>query len=204
MSQSKTSYDANTGKSTARTRRERHDYYSDTDGVGKTVPEPACRSRSVGHSIDRREWREISYDERTLVFYRPCSWPECYPDGAPDATKTQTVIRSCHRPTVFHRPRQLSTSQRSAREWQSVTTITDLQEGDEVTWSDQSTPLTVIGTTANPAGEAHLEGREGGSYRIEGRPNKKRPQAVYPAIGIISGLRRVSTVDSRPKRSNEE
>lgn len=203
MSHSKSVYGATSRKDTARTRRERHDNGSEISSVDKTVPEPACRSRSVGHSIDQREWRETAYEEQILAFHNPCSWPECYPDGPPDVTETETIVRSRHRPTVFHRPRQppqnTAQAEQSPNDREAVTTIIGLQEGDSVLWNGQSTPLVVIGTTNDPTGNVPLKGPDGGSYRIEGRPNKRRPFAVYPAIGIIRDVRRIPVAADQPE-----
>ena len=206
MSQSKISYEANTRKSTAQARRERHDNNSGTDTGG----EPACRSRSVGHSIDQREWREVSYEERILLSYRPCSWPECFPSGPPDANEIETVIRSCRHPTTYHRPRdvsaescekiqinagetEISRAERThARE--SIESISDLRDGDGVIWKGQSIPMFVVEAPSDSTGVAHLVGPSGGEYYIEGRPKYARPYYVR-GFGCRQEIRRVVSVD---------
>lgn len=171
-------------------------------------PEPACRSRSIGRAADRREWREISYDERLLAFYSPCSWDECFPNGNPDASEIETVIGSRHHPTTFHRPRDsdrprctdgetaTDTDTRAHATSREVHDITELEDGDGIVWQGQSTPLTVVSSTDEPSGTIALRGPKNGEYRVKGRPNQPRAIAIYPGIGVIANAR-VVPADTR-------
>jgi hypothetical protein len=216
MSQSKPSYEVRTPKDSARTRRERQNTNPDTESV-ETRVEPACRSRAVGHSVEKRNWREVAYDERRLVSYRPCAWPECFPDGAPDITEIETVIRSTHQPTVYHRPRNTESDQSTADgensdgaadasaighavTTEAITTIAELREGDRVVWEGQSTPMRVDGS-ADEAGVVALSGPDGGEYHIEERPEVAQPYYVSPCYGYQSAIGRLVPADdqSRPE-----
>jgi hypothetical protein len=208
MSQSKQSYGVETPKDSARTRRERQNTNPDAEST-ETQVEPACRSRALGHSAEKRDWREIAYNERRLVSYRPCSWPECFPDGPPDADEIETVIRSTHQPTVYHRPRTTATDAQSCESkhdgqagvaHEAVGAITELREGERVIWEGQRWSMYVDESTAKPDGVVRLVGSDGGNYRIEGRPDTPRTYAVYPGVGIITDLCRVMPADdqSRP------
>jgi hypothetical protein len=196
MSQSKASYGVNTPKDSARSRRVEHD--DQPEEAGDQPVEPACRTREVGRGIDRREWREIPYSERILAFYEPCEWDECYPDGPPDVEEVATVVRSCHSPTVFHRSRhETENSQTDAvadphSTGVSITTLTDLTEGECVVWDKQSTPRRVIETATGSDGTVRLRGPSGGEYTVEARPGSTQAYAIYPAIGLVSSLRVVT------------
>ena len=203
MSQSKTSYGAKSRKGTARSHREQHTN-TVSDSPRKTV-EPACRTREVGRGVERREWREMGYNSRTRLFYDPCEW--CYPDGEPDDSKVDTVVRSCRKPTSYHRPRE---NDESACEHETTTepdtdlsrepveTISDLQTGEQVIWEDRKRPLRVIGVTADPDGTVTLRGPSGGHYHIEGRPGHRQP---YYILGdgyrsVIERVRREKRVEA--------
>lgn len=205
MSQSGSTYKTEQPKDYARTRRERQQTNPGTESV-ETRVEPACRSRAVGHSVEQRDWREITYNERRLVSYEPCAWPECFPDGPPDATETETVIRSSHRPTVYHRPREGGSddSDSAARtqatvEHEPVTTITDLREGEAVVWEGQRWAMSVAETATKPDGVARLAGPNGGTYRIEARPDSPRTYAVYPGVGVVADVHRIVPADDQPR-----
>lgn len=198
MSQSKPSYGVETPKDSARTRRERQN--PNPDGKSTEQVEPACRSRAVGHSVEQRDWREVTYNERRLVSYQPCTWPECFPDGPPDASEIETVVRSSHRPTSYHRPREGGSDDcDSSAEHEAVATITDLCEGESVVWEGQRWSMSVTETATKPDGVARLAGSNGGTYRIEGRPDKTQSYAIYPGVGVIADLYRVVSVDDRPR-----
>jgi hypothetical protein len=205
MSQSNLISGFNTPKDSARTRRDRNDSEAKTETGEEKGPEPACRSRSIGHSADKREWREVRYIERRLTCYRPCTWPECFPSGSPDPNEIETVIRSSHCPTVYHRPREggsadcdsVAQSQATV-EHESVTTITDLREGEAVVWEGQRWSMYVAETATKPDGVARLAGPNGGTYRIEGRPDKTQSYAVYPGVGVVAELYRIVAED-RPQ-----
>ena len=204
MSQSGLNYETEQSKTTAYTQRHQQKPASDTDSG--TDPEPACRSRSVGHSVGAREWREIPYTERILVSYRPCSWPECYPDGRPDLHNVQTVVRSCRHPTTFHRPadgaesceREQDGSETTdtftvtqAAVHESLDSITDLRDGDGVIWAGQTTPMLVVDSTASSTEVVNIVGPGGGDYRIEERPDKILSYAIYPGYGCQREITRV-------------
>lgn len=205
MSQSKTSYGAEGRKSTARSRRVQHANKPKTTN-SETV-EPACRTRSVGRGVDRRKWREMPYDGRTRTFYEACEWPECYPDGPPDDSDTETVVRSCRQPTTYHRLRDdgepehetddPETSANSARISQEaiepigpISSLPDLQEGQRVVLESRAQPLRVTETASEPDGTVGLRGPGGGEYQVEGRP--EYPQPYYlPKAGYLNAIIRV-------------
>lgn len=207
MSQSKTSYGAKQRKSTARSRRARHTNKSETT-ANKTV-EPACPSRSVGHSIEKRDWVEKSYTERFREFYQPCEWPECFADGHPDVGDIEKVVRSTHHPTTYHRPRNdeptcehettaPETDTGHTRILQPIKTITDLEEGQRVVWENRKQPLCVVEATTKPDGTVSLRGPGGGEYQVEGRP--EYPQPYYlPKTGYLSEIIRVR-VETRAEK----
>lgn len=207
MSQSKHSYGVQDPKDSARARNGQHDS-SRGETATHSATEPACRSRAVGHSVENREWREVAYNERRLVSYEPCAWPECFPDGPPDADDIETVVRSTHQPTKYHRPRTTATdaqSRKSTHEGQAVVehevvgAITDLCEGERVVWEGQRWTMRVVEGTTDPDGVVFLTGSNGGEYRIEGRPNAARPYAVYPAVGLVEELCRVVPISSQSR-----
>ena len=210
MSQSKPSYGAEAPKGTARKHRQRAN--TSQNQSDEAEPEPACPSRSVGHSVEKREWREIAYRERMIGSYRPCKWPECFGGCPPDANEIESVVLSCRHSTAYHRPRDDDTepaesrsgntrietvpvSQDATRE--SIDTIADLRDGDGVTWEGQATPMLVIGPTEDPAGVVNLVGPGGGEYHIEGRPGYPRPYYVRGA-GCRHEIRRVPAA-TQPK-----
>lgn len=209
MSQSKSAYEVRDLEGNEQRQRQRQN----TSEI-KSEPEPACRSRSIGRAADRREWREISYDERLLAFYRPCSWAECFPDGNPDASELETVIGSRHHPTTFHRPRDsdrprctdgetatdTDTDTRAHATSREVHDITELKDGDGIVWQGQSTPLVVVSPTDEPGGTIALRGPENGEYRVKGRPNQPRAIAIYPGIGVVADAR-VVPADARPEEA---
>lgn len=207
MSQSKPFYDVESPKHSARTRRERQNSGPNTASADIQV-EPACRSRAIGHSVEKRDWREIVYDERRVVSYEPCEWPECFPDGPPDATEIETVIRSSHQPTVYHRPRATATDAQSCESehdgrtgvvYVAVSAITELHEGERVAWEGQRWSMHVDKSTSKQDGVVRLAGSNGGNYRIEERSGNPRTHAVYPGVGIITGLCRVVPADDQPR-----
>ena len=206
MSQSKSAYGVRTPKDSARTRSERQNTNPDGEST-ETQVEPACPSRAVGHSVDKRDWREVAYDERRLVSYRACEWPACYPDGPPDASETETVVRSSHRPTVYHRPQTTATDAQPSESVhderacvvEEVGVITDLREGDRVLWDGQSTPMRVVESTTDPSGVASLIGPDDGEYRIEARPEYAQPYYIRPGYAYQSELRRIVPADDQPR-----
>jgi hypothetical protein len=198
MSQSKTSYGVKSPKGTARSRHAQHINQSETTS-SETI-EPACRSRSVGRAVERREWREMPYDGRARAFFEPCGWPECFPDGKPSEDEVETVVRSCGKPTTYHRPRNNKAgcearthdeppetsanstriSQESIEPVGTIDTLTELREGQQVIWKTRPTPLRVTEATTEADGTIHLLGPDGGEYTIEGRPDCPHP---YYATG---------------------
>jgi hypothetical protein len=218
MSQSKPSYGANSRKGTARAHRHRPNT-SDETTDSESDPEPACRSGSTGASVDGREWREVPYSPRLLASYSPCAWSECYPNGPPDVDDTETVVRSCSHPTTYHRPSAehdpcdsehnstgadetaTATPQfvAAADSGEYLSSITEVQEGNGVIWSGQSTPLLVIEAAAEPGGTLHLRGPDGGEYTVEARPDSARSYAVYPGVGVVTEMRRVMPADDQPR-----
>jgi hypothetical protein len=184
MSQSRPSYGVKTRKRTARSRHAQHDKQPEETGDSDTV-EPACRTREVGRGIDRREWRETSYDGRTRTFFDPCSW--CFPDGHPDASDVDTVVKSCRKPTSYHRPRESNeqTCDHGGNpeatlqiEEDPIESVTDLREGQQVIWDNRERPLWVVAATDEPDGAVGLRGPDGGEYIIEGRPEHREPYYV--------------------------
>ncbi|EMA55986.1 hypothetical protein C451_04531 [Halococcus thailandensis JCM 13552] len=150
----------------------------------------------------------MSYDGRTRTFYDACEWSECYPDGPPDENEIETVVRSCRKPTTYHRPRDDSelcehetdapeTSTNDTRISQdaieligSISSLTDLEEGQRVIWPNREQPLRVTKTTGKPDGMVGLQGPIGGEYQVEGRP--EYPQPYYlPKAGYVSAIIRV-------------
>jgi hypothetical protein len=219
MSQSKPSYEPDRPKSTARVQRHRHradvaqgaaERESNTES--HPIPEPACRSRATGRSIDAREWREVRFDTRRLGTITACEY--CFPAGPPDATELETVVRSCSHPTVYHRPHShdRSVSFGSGDETttgagesavdsfaaitfdddaETIRDVTELRKGDGVLWQGQATPLVVVGAAASPTGTANLRGPSGGDYRVEGRPDCAQAYYIRPGYACQSDLIRV-------------
>jgi hypothetical protein len=66
------------------------------------TPRPACSASGPG----TQHWRETTYDDSLLEFYRPCESPECFPAGL-DSETISTVIRTSHS-RVIHRPRAVA------------------------------------------------------------------------------------------------
>jgi hypothetical protein len=214
MSQSKSISESNAPKDSARTHRRRPDVSDETtNGESASEPEPACRSRSVGHSIESREWREIPYDDRLRAFYEACSWSECYPDGPPDASDTETVVRSSRHPTVYHRPQETTAScdslteqhdhgdskaDRAATVRESIGVVTELRDGDNVIWSGVSTSAEVVETTTDPNGVVNLVGAKGSEYRLEGRPECARSFYIQH-FGCKNEIARIVPADGRPE-----
>ena len=216
MSQSNSNSGSSTPKDSARTHRHRPDTLDGTtDGESASEPEPACRSRSVGHSVEGREWCEKSFTDRIPDFYQPCGWPECFPDGSPDATDVETFVRSCHHPTTYHRPRDAddaihepaqnsdeaaeSTGRRTTV-CERINSVIDLRDGDGVIWTGQSTPMHVVNPAAESDGIVSLVGPDGGEYYIEGRPDCARPYYVR-GFGCRHDISRVVPADGGPGRA---
>jgi hypothetical protein len=170
-------------------------------------PEPACRSRATGRSVDTREWREVPNAARRLDTLSACEY--CF-DGPPDTAEITTAVISCSHPTVYHRPRadqsapstvggesagaspsldDRPAASTDARE--TIHDVTELREGDGVLWQGQSTPLIVVGAAASPAGTVDLRGPNGGDYWLEGRPDCARAYYVSPGYACQSDLVRV-------------
>lgn len=207
MSQSKSAYGVEEPKDSARTHRQR----PDTAGDGPD-PQPACRSRAVGHSIERRKWRETAYSDRLQAFFDPCSWPECFPDGPPDVSNTETVVRSSREPTVYHRPQTAecqseteshehgdSETDRAATVRKSISKITELRDGDGVVWDGQSEPMLVVKPTDDPGGVVQLVGSNGGEYRVEAWPECARPYYIR-GYGCRNELARIVPANDQRER----
>ena len=183
MSQSKTTYGAELPKGTARSRHAQHDNQPEETGDSNTV-EPACRTREVGRGIDRREWRETSYDGSIRVFLDPCLW--CFADGHPDESEVETVVKSCRKPTSYHRLRESAETCDHGDDPEvtiqikedPIESVTDLREGQQVIWDDREQPLWVVEATDEPDGTVGLRGPSGGEYIIEGRPEHRKPYYV--------------------------
>lgn len=198
MSQSKTPYGVELRKGTARSCREQQSNKI-SDSPRETV-EPACRTREVGRGVERREWREMVYNSRMRLFYEPCEW--CFPDGEPDDSKLDTVVRSCRKPTSYHRPREgdesacehETSTEPDTHRPEPVEAITDLQAGERVIWEDREQPLRVTETTSKPDGTVVLRGPSGGHYHIEGRPDHRQPYYIL-GDGYRSVIKRVRAVE---------
>lgn len=204
MSHSNSDYGVKSPKGTARSQGEQHDNQSETTD-SETV-EPACRTVDMGRGVDRREWREMPYVGGTNTFYEPCNWPECYPDGAPDESETETVVRSCRAPTVYHRPRDdkpnhetnspktaangTHPSQDAIETIGPISSLTELQAGQRVILKNWKHPLCVTDTASEPDGTVGLRGPEGGEYQVEGRPELPQPYYLTKA-GYLSEIVRV-------------
>ena len=205
MSHSNSGYGVNSPKGTAHSQGEQHTNQSETTD-SETV-EPACRTVKMGRGIDRREWREMPYVGGTNTFYEPCNWSECYPDGPPDESETETVVRSCRAPTVYHRPRddseqthETNDPEPTADDTRSlqdaietigpISSLTDLQEGQRVAVENRKHPLCVTETTSEPDGTIGLRGPEGGEYQVEGRPEYSQPYYLSDS-GYLSEIIRV-------------
>ena len=179
MSQSNSAFGAQDPKGTARSRRVQH--ANQTNATDDTV-EPACRARKIGRGVERREWRETPYDTRTLAFYEPCEW--CFPDGAPDENEVEIVVRSCRKPTSYHRPRDSNEStghvgnHDAIRSVETICSLTDLRKGQQVIWENRAHPLRVVETTNEPNGTVTLRGHNEGKYQIEGRPQHSQPYYI--------------------------
>ncbi|WP_435078449.1 hypothetical protein [Halococcus sp. AFM35] len=204
MSQSNSSYGVKSPKGTARSQDEQHTNQSES--TDDESVEPACRTRDVGRGVDRREWREMPYNARMRTFYEPCDWPACYPDGAPDESEIEMVVRSCRAPTVYHRPRDdepndetggpettangTHPSQDAIERLGPISSLADLREGQRVLLQNWQHPLCVTDTASEPDGTVGLRGPEGGEYQVEGRP--EFPQPYYLSkVGYVSEIVRV-------------
>lgn len=214
MSQSNPFYGAEGPKDSARAHRRRPDTPAETDDSEPT-PQPACRSRHV----EKWDWHAIPYTDRVLASYRLCEWPECFGDGPPDASTTETVIRSQRAPTVIHRPHEPDTYSQAtdkshghgydqhpdarAREietrpadYESVTAVAELRLGDGVIWETLDTPKVVIERNdESPA--VTLEGPAGGEFVLRERYDSEL--LVYPGHGCVSASR--IPADGRPERA---
>ena len=201
MSQSRTSYGAKTRKGTARSRHAQHDNQSENGGDSDTV-EPACRAREIGRGAERRKWRKTPYNSRIRAFYDACEW--CYPDGAPDESEIEKVVRSCREPTSYHRPRDdgepehetgtpetgtdgARVSQDAIEPTGAISSLTDLQEGQRVILESRAQPLRVTETASKPDGTVGLRGPGGGEYQVEGRPEYPQPYYLRKA-GYLSEI----------------
>ena len=204
MSQSKPSYGTERPKGIARERRHRQP--ATTDDTAEADTEPACWR----HSASDWEWHEVQFTAAYAEIHDPCS--ECFPDGAPEVSTLETVVRSCSYPVKYHRPRDAdeTTPSGSSRETngresetgpqfgyeaidarESINSITELQEGDGVLWQDQSTPLVVVEPATTQDGTISLVGPNGGEYHIEGRPECARAYYISPGYACQRELRRV-------------
>lgn len=216
MAQSTPQYETERPKATAHAHRQRQESTAEADTDTAPGPEPACRSRFVGHSVTEREWHEIPYTERLLSVYQPCSWPACYPDGPPDPTDVQNVVRSCHYASTFHRPHETGPAGDSSQNddrpsgtcsvvraiaGDSIDSIVELCEGDGVIWNGRAAPMLVVGATTDPSQAARLVGFQGGEYRVRERPEHAQPYAVYPGYGCQRELVRVEFDHDHPERS---
>ena len=210
---SKSSYGTTVPKHSASTRNASKD--TEQHAESHETVEPACRSRAVGHSVGSREWREIAYNERRVTSYRPCAWPECFPGGSPDPSEIETVVRSAHQPTVYHRPRKANSS-RSGRNGQNspkadktgddenensdvIASVAELRKGERVVWDGQQTAMLVVEPTTDPSGVVGVVGPNGGEYHIEGRPNYPRSYYISPGYAYQSDLRRVVSENTNPR-----
>lgn len=213
MSQSGPAYEDKSPKGIARAHRRRPDT-SDETSETETEPEPACRSRAVGHSVERREWRAKPYSDRLNAFYAPCAWSECFPNGPPDVSDIETVVRSSHHPTTYHRLRETETvcepesdhnhgdsvgdlaNSQTIRE--SVGNIAELRDGDSITWSGLAAVAEVVESATDPSGVVVLVGSKGTEYVLEGRPECAR--AFYiEHFGCRSEINRVTPADGHPQ-----
>lgn len=212
MSQSNSHSGPQQPKGTARTHRQRSNTSKKSkESESDDVPKPACRSRSTGACIGHREWREVPYSDRVLSSYTACAWPECFPNGPPDAAEIETVVRSCSHPTSYHR---VSHANEDSQELEcesgtdesqipvasrldgddtceSLGALSELQVGNGVIWNGQSTPMYVVETASEPSEAVRLRGPEGGNYTIEWRPDQVRSYAIYPGVGVAKDVRRV-------------
>lgn len=157
----------------------------DADGS----PLPACSMANA----DYLEWRDTPYTAALADIYPPCENPACFPDGVPEPDAFESVVRSRHYPTVFHRPAisdpAPSTDRVPASEPESIETITDLSPGDGVVWGASQLPLVVVSATSDPAGTVELRGPDGGEYELDERSGST--YAVDRGYGCISGVRRI-------------
>ena len=202
MSQSNSSYRTERPKGIAR--EHRHRQPATTDDTAEATTEPACWR----HSASDWEWHEVQFTAAYAAIHDPCS--ECFPDGSPEVSTLETVVRSCSYPVKYHRPRDTDETNPSGpspetngRESgtgpqfgdeatsKSLNSITELQEGDGVLWQGQSTPLVVVEPATTPDGTISLVGPNGGEYHIEGRPECARAYYISPGYACQRELRRV-------------
>lgn len=203
MSQSKSVYGVESPKDSARA----HRHSPDTSGaVTDDEPEPACRSRANGRSIERREWCVKPFTDGIREFYEPCRW--CFSDGPPDVGDIEKIVRSSRHPTVYHRPQtpdcDSATEQHDhsdseadcvATVRESIGEITELGNGDGIVWEGRTTPPKVVGTTTDPSGTVLLEGPIS-QYVLEGRPNCPR-QFYIQHFGYRDEIYRIVPADGR-------
>jgi hypothetical protein len=154
-------------------------------------PQPAC---SIANA-DYLEWRETPYTASLADFHPPCENPACFPDGVPEPDAFESVVRSQHFPTVFHRPRDgcdrhpPSADRVPDGDPEPIESITALRPGDGVVWGASQLPLVVVSATSDPRGTVALRGPNGGEYELEGR--SENTYAVDRGYGCVSGVHRI-------------
>ena len=210
MSQSKSAYETQNPKGNGQ-RHCQQQRQSSTETGTDPSPEPACRSRYV----DDWEWIEIPCTTALTASYTPCEWDECFGDGPPDVDELETVVRSRRYPSVFHRCHTDHSTHESddpatedgltnthpvfetnaSEKREPVESITDLHEGDGVTWTALGTSLAVVERTESAG--IRLEGPAGGEYELRKRYDEAL--VVYPGHGRIDDLTRVVPVDDQPR-----
>ena len=204
MSQSNPSYRTERPKGIAHECR--HQQPANTGKTAEVAIEPACWR----HSASDWEWHKVQFTAAYATIHDPCS--ECFPKGSPEVRTLETVVRSCSYPVKYHRPRDAdetnptgashkveSGESETAAQFgesaidtsESISCITELQEGDGVLWQGQSTPLVVVEPATTPDGTVSLIGPDGGEYRIEGRPECTRAYYISPGYACQRELRRV-------------
>jgi hypothetical protein len=216
MSQSKSAYGTQNPKGTGKRQCQQH-RQSSTEAGTEPSPEPACRSRHVSDW----EWIEIPCTAALTASYTPCEWDDCFGDSPPDANEIETVVRSRRYPSVYHRCYSDTTDHHSTRERddptdeegpadthpvfethanaaqkrESIESVTNLCEGDGVTWNALETSLVVVEKT--DSANYRLEGPAGGEYEL--RKRYDGALLVYPGYGHIDGLSRVMPAGDRPQ-----
>jgi hypothetical protein len=216
MSQSKPSYGTKQPKGIAH--EHQHRQPATTDDTAEADTEPACWR----HSASDWKWHEVQFTAAYAAIHDPCS--ECFPEGSPEVSTLETVVRSCSYPVKYHRPRDADETNpagashkadggesETAAQFgesaidtsESISSITELRKGDGVLWQGQSTPLVVVEPAAIPDGTVSLTGPDGGEYRIEGRPECARAYYISPGYACQRELRRVvpASDHSRPEKA---
>lgn len=204
MSQSKPSYGTERPKGIAHERRHRQP--ANTDDTAEATTEPACWR----HAASDWKWHEVQFTAAYAAIHDPCS--ECFPAGAPETSTLETVVRSCSYPVKYHRPRDTGETDptRASHEAdgcesetgtlfsrtavdvsESISSITELRQGDGVLWQGQSTPLVVVEPATVPDGTVSLIGPNGGEYHIEERPECARAYYISPGYACQRELCRV-------------